>query len=94
MNEMYVHMETLRKEQLAIRLQHMNGGLNSYRHQPRSQFLEVEGKFIAEHWQDKEDQFRGMRGQIEDLTIQLSNLCRHNEDGSINSFTKCRTQGR
>jgi hypothetical protein len=35
-----------------------------------------------------------MRDQIEDLTTQLSNLCRHNEDGSRNLFTEHQTQGR
>jgi hypothetical protein len=34
-----------------------------------------------------------MRDQIEDLTTQLSNLCRHNEDGSRNLFTDRRMQG-
>ena len=48
MNEKYVRTETARKEQLAIRLRHMSGGLNGCRHQPIPQFVEAKGKFIAE----------------------------------------------
>jgi hypothetical protein len=92
-NEVYIHTEIAHKEQPAIRLQHMSSGPNNCCSQPRPQFAEGEGKFIAEHWQYKEDPFRAMRNQIEDLTTQLSNLCCHNEDGSRNLFTKRRTQG-
>jgi hypothetical protein len=56
--------------------------------------VKAEGKFIAERWQYKEDQFWAMRDQIEDLTTQLSNLCCHNEDGSRNPFKERRIQGR
>jgi hypothetical protein len=89
MNEVYVHIETIHKEQPAIRL-----WPKGCRRQPRPRFTEVEGKSNAEPWQYKEDQFQTMRDQIEDLTTQLSNLCRHNEDGSRNLFTEHRTQGR
>ena len=57
MDGVYVHMETTRKEQLVICLRHMSGGSDSCRRQPRPQFAEVEGKFITERWQYKEDQF-------------------------------------
>jgi hypothetical protein len=83
-----MHTETARKEQLAIRLRHMSGRLNSCCRQPRPRFVEVESKFIVERWQYKEDQFRAMRDRIEDLTAQLSNLCRHNEYGSRIPFTE------
>jgi hypothetical protein len=89
-----VHTWTARKEQPAIRLRHMSGGSDSCRRQPRPRFAEAEGKFIAEHRQHKEDQFRAMRDQIEDLTTQLSNLRGHKGSGSRNSCTERRTQGR
>jgi hypothetical protein len=89
-----VHTETARKGQPAIRLRHMSGGLDSCRCQPRSRFTGLEGKFIAEHWQHKEDQFWAMRDQIEDLTTQLSNLRGHKGSGSRNPCTEHRTQGR
>jgi hypothetical protein len=76
-----VHTEIACKEQPAIRL-----WLNSCRRQPRPRFVEAEGKSNAEPWQYMEDQFWAMRDQIEDLTTQLSNLYRHNEDGSRNPF--------
>jgi hypothetical protein len=82
-----MHTETAQKEQPAIRLWHMSGGPNSYHCQPRPRFAKAEGKFIVECWQYKV-QFRAIRDQIEDLTTQLSNLCRHNEDGSRNPFTE------
>jgi hypothetical protein len=88
-----MHIETAYKEQLTIRLWHMSRGLNGCRRQPKLRFAKAEGKFITECWQYKEDQFRAMRDQIEDLTIQLSNLCRHNEDGFRNLFTEHQTQG-
>jgi hypothetical protein len=81
-------METTRKEQPAIRLQHMSGGSDSCRRQPRPRFEEAEGKFIAERWQNKEDQFWAIRDQIEDLTTQLSNLRGHKGSGSRNPCTK------
>jgi SpoVK/Ycf46/Vps4 family AAA+-type ATPase len=68
MDEVYVHTETARKEQSAIHLRHMSVGSNSCRRQPKLQFAGAEGKFITERWQHKEDQFRAMRDQIEDLT--------------------------
>jgi hypothetical protein len=89
----YVHMETTRKEQPAIRLQHMSGGSDSCRRQPRPRFAGVEGKFIAEHWQHKEDQFRAIKDQIEDLTTQLSNLRGPKGSGSRNSCRERGTQG-
>jgi hypothetical protein len=60
----------------------------------RPRFAGEEGKFIAERQQHKEDQFRAMRDQIEDLTTQLSNLRGHKGSGSGNSCTERRTQGR
>jgi hypothetical protein len=90
MNEVYVHTETTRKEQPAICLRHMSDGLDSCR-QPRPRFVEDEGKFIAERLQYKEDQFRVMRNQIEDLTTQLSNLRGHKGSGSRNLYTECQT---
>jgi bacterioferritin-associated ferredoxin len=89
-----VYTETTRKEQQAIHLRHMSGVSDNCRRQLRQQFVEAEGTFIAERWQYKEDQFWAMRDQIEDLTIQLSNLRGHKGSGSRNSCTKCRTQGR
>jgi hypothetical protein len=58
MDEVYMHTKIACKEQSAIRLRHMSGGSDSFRRQPRSQFAEAEGKFMAERWQHKEDQFR------------------------------------
>jgi hypothetical protein len=89
-----VNTETTRKEQPAIRLQHMSDGSDSCCRQPRPRFVETEGKFIVERWQYKEDQFWAMRDQIEDLTIQLSNLHGHKGSGSRNPCTERRTQGR
>jgi hypothetical protein len=83
-DKVYVHTETARKKQPAIRLWHMSGGSDSCRCQPRLRFVEAEGKFIVKHWQHKEDQFRAMRDQIEDLTTQLSNLRGHKGSGSRN----------
>ena len=81
-------METACKEQPAIRLRHMSGGLDNFRRQPRPQLAGAEGKFIAKRWQHKEDQFWAMRDQIEDLTTQLSNLQGHKGSGSRNPCTK------
>jgi hypothetical protein len=88
MDKVYVHTKTTRKEQPAIRLRHMSGGSDSCRRQPRPRFTGAEGKFIAERRQHKEDQFRAMRDQIEDLTTQLSNLRGHKGSGSRNSCTE------
>jgi hypothetical protein len=85
-----VHTEIACKEQPVIRLWHMSGGSDSCRRQPRSQFAEAEGKFIAERWQHTEDQFRAMRDHIEDLITQLSNLRGHKGSGSRNLCTECR----
>jgi hypothetical protein len=94
MDDVYVHTEIARKEQSAIRLQPMSGGLDSCRCQPRPRYAGAEGKIIAERWQHKEDQFRAMRDQIEDLTTQLSNLRGHKGSGSRNPCTERRMQGR
>ena len=94
MNEVYVHMETKCKEQPSIRLRHMSGGLDNCHRQPRPQFVEAEGKFIAKSWQYKEDQFLAIRDQIEDLTTQLSNLRGLKGSWSRNLSTKRQTQGR
>ena len=87
-------MEIACKEQPAICLQHISGGSDSCHRQPTPQLAEAEGKFIAECWQHKEDQFRAMRDQIEDLTTQLSNLHGHKGSGSRNPCTERQTQGR
>jgi hypothetical protein len=84
MDKVYMHTETTRKEQSVILLRHMSGGSDSCRRQPRPPFAEAEGKFIAKHWQYKEDQFWARRDQIEDLTTQLSNLHGHKRRGSRN----------
>ena len=94
MNEVHVRTETACKEQSAICLRHMSGGLNICRRQPRPRFTEVEGKSNAEWRQYKEDQFRAMRDQIEDLTTQISNLCGYNGNGFRNPFMECRTHER
>ena len=94
MNEVYVHTRTARKEQRGIRLWHMSGGPNGFHRQPIPQFMEAEGKSITKCWQYKEDQFRAMRDQIEDLTTQISNLRGHKGNWSRNPFTKRRTYGR
>jgi hypothetical protein len=88
-----VHTKTARKEQPTIRLRQMSGGSDSCRRQLRSRFAKAEGKFIAKRWQYKEDQFRAMRDQIEDLTTQLSNLRGHKGSGSRNPCTERQTQG-
>ena len=84
MDEVYVHTETARKEQPAIRLRHMSGRSNNCRCQPRLRFAKAEFKSIAERWQHKEDQFWAMGDHIEDLTTQLSNLRGHKGSGSRN----------
>ena len=94
MNEVHVRTTTARKEQLAIRLWHTNGGLNSCHRQPRLRFIEAEGKSNAEWWQYKEDQFKAMRDQIEGLIIRIFNLCSHKGSGFRNPFAKHRTYGR
>ena len=94
MSKVYMHMETACKEQLAIHLWHMSGGSDSCHCQPRPRFAEAKGKFIAKSWQYKEDQFGAMRDQIEDLTIQLSNLRGLKGSGSRNPCTERQTQGR
>jgi hypothetical protein len=81
MNKVHVHTETTHKEQLVIRLWHMSGRPNGFCCQPIPRFTEAKGKSIIERWQYKEDQFRTMRDQIEDLTTQISNLCGHKESG-------------
>ena len=55
MDEVYMHTKIAHKEQQTICLRHMSGGSDSCRHQPRLQFVEVEGKFIVERWQYKKD---------------------------------------
>ena len=55
--------------------------------------MEVEGKSIAERSQYKEDEFRAMGDQIEDLTTQIFNLCGHKGNESRNSFAERRMHG-
>jgi hypothetical protein len=90
MDVVYVNTETAHKEQPAIHLRHMSGGLDNCRRQPRPQFAEVEGKSIDERWQHKEDQLWAMGDHIEDLTTQLSNLRGHKGSGSRNPCTERR----
>jgi hypothetical protein len=94
MNEVHVRTETTRKEQLVIRLRHMKGGPNGCRCQPRLRFVEAEGKSNVEWWQYKEDQFKAMRDQIEDLIAGISNMCSHKGSGSRNPFAERRMHRR
>ena len=94
MNEVYAHTETARKEQLAIRLQHMGGGPNNCRRQPRPQFTVAKGKSKAKTRQYKEDQFRALEDRREALPTQISNLYRHKGNGSRNPSAENRTHGR
>jgi hypothetical protein len=91
MNEIYVRTETARKEQPAIRMRHMGGEPNNCRRQPRPRFTVAEGKYNAEPWQYKGDQFRALEDQLETSLIQISNLCRHNGNESKNPSAECRT---
>jgi hypothetical protein len=93
-NEVYVHMETSRKEQSTICLWHMDGGPNGCRRQPRQRFAKVESKSNDKWWQYKNDQFKAMKDQIEDLTTGISNLCSHKRSGSRNPFAERKTHGR
>jgi hypothetical protein len=93
MNEVYAHTKTARKEQPAICLRHRGRGPNDCRHQPRPQFMVAEGKTKAETWQYKEDQFRALEDRREALPTQISNLYRHNGNGSRNPSAECRTHG-
>ena len=68
MNEAHVCTETTRKEQSAICLRHLSGGLNGCHCQPRLRFAKAEGKSNTEWWQYKEERLKAMRDQIEDLT--------------------------
>jgi hypothetical protein len=83
-----VHTEIAHKEQLAICLQHMSGGPNDCHHQPRLQYTVVEGKSNAEPWQYKGDQFRALKDQLETSPTQISNLCHHKGNGSINLYAE------
>ena len=88
MNEVYAHMETIRKEQPAIRLRHISSGPNGCHCQPRSRFVEAKGKSNAELWQYKEDQFRALKDQLETSPTQISNLCGHNGNRFKNPFAE------
>jgi hypothetical protein len=94
MNEVYAHTETTRKEQPAIRLQHMGRGPNDCRRQPRPQFVVAEGKTKAETRQYKEDQFRALEDRREASPTQISNLYRHNGNGSRNPSAERQMHGR
>ena len=85
--------EIAHKEQLAICLWHMSGEPNNCCRQPIPRFVKAEGKSYAERWQHREDQFKAMRDQIEDLTTQISNLCGHKVIGSRNPIVECQTHG-
>ena len=89
-----MHTKTTRKEQSAIRLWHMDSGLNGCRRQPIPRFAQAEGKFIAETRQHMEEQFAALEDQLETTPTQISNLCRHKGSGYRNLFTKRRTHGR
>jgi hypothetical protein len=94
MYEVYAHAETTSKEQPATRLRHMGRGPNDCRRQPRPQFAVAEGKTKAETWQYKEDQFRALEDRSEASPTQISNLYRHNGNGSRNPSAERRTHGR
>jgi hypothetical protein len=94
MNDVYAHTETTRKELPAIRLRHMGRGPNDCRHQPRPQFAVAEGKTKAETRQYKEDQFWALEDRREASPTQISNLYRHNGNGSRNPSAEHRTHGR
>jgi hypothetical protein len=89
-----MHTKTARKEQPAIRLRHMDCGLNDCRRQPGPQFAVAEDKSNTEPWQYKGDQFRALEDQLETSPTQISNLCRHKRNGSRNPPAERRTQGR
>jgi hypothetical protein len=93
MYEVYAHAETTCKEQPAIRLRHMGCGPNDCRRQPRPQFAVAEGKTKAETRQYKEDQFRALEDRSEASPTQISNLYRHNGNGSRNPSAERRTHG-
>ena len=93
MNEVYAHTETARREQPTIYLQHMGRGPNDCRRQPRPQFAVAEGKIKAETQQYKEDQFRALEDRREASPTQISNLYRHNGNGSRNPSAERRTHG-
>jgi hypothetical protein len=94
MNEVYTHIKTTCKEQLAIRLWHMSSGPNGCHRQPRPQLVEVEGKFNAKPWQYKDDQFQALEDQLETSPTRISNSRGHKGNGSRNPCTERRTQGR
>ena len=91
MNEVYEHTKTACKEQLAIRLRHIGGGPKDCRRQPRPQFAVAEGKFKVETWQYKEDQFWALEDRREVSPTQISNLYRHNGNGSRNPYAERQT---
>jgi hypothetical protein len=93
MNEDYAHTEIACKEQPAIRLRHMGRGPNDCRHQPRPQFAMAEGKTKAKTRQYKDDQFRALEDRCEASPTQISNLYRHNGNGSRNPYAERRTHG-
>ena len=83
-NEVYAHTETARREQPTIHLPHMGREPNNCHRQPRLQFAVAEGKIKVETWQYKEDQFWALEDRREASPTQISNLYRHNENGSKN----------
>jgi hypothetical protein len=93
MYEVCAHTETACKEQPAIRLRHMVRGPNDCRRQPRPQFAVAKGKTKAKTRQYKEDQFWALEDRREASPTQISNLYRHNGNGSRNPSTKCRMHG-
>ena len=84
MNEVYAHTKTAHKEQPAIHLRHIGRGLNDCRRQPRPQFTVAEDKTNAKTQQYKGDQFRALEDQSKASPTQISNLYRHNKNGSRN----------
>jgi hypothetical protein len=72
----------------------MGGGLNDCRHQPMPPFMVAGGKSNVEPWQYKGDQFWALEYQLETSHTQISNLCCHNGNGSINPSAEGRTHGR
>jgi hypothetical protein len=72
-------------------LRHMGRGPNDCRRQPRPQFAVAEGKTKAETRQYKKDQFRALEDRREASPTQISNLYRHNGNGSRYTSAERRT---
>jgi hypothetical protein len=72
------------KEQLAIRLRHMNGGPNGCHCQPRPRFAEAEGKSNAEWWQ------LGLGGSVR---VGFGPFGHPTRDHQVLNFPTCNSKG-